>query len=190
MTDAVNQIDLSVIIPKSTLRLGVISDTHNKINQDLISNLDGCDAIVHAGDIGDAAVLNELKQYSPHVFPVRGNNDIDDKWPIQDQAELKKIPEYLELIFNDQVVGLIHGHQYDPVRKRHDKLRQHFPVADIVVYGHSHRYVCDQETKPWVINPGAGGYTRTFGGASVVVMEFKDDSWSVTPFQLSEDGKL
>lgn len=186
MLAANSQIDLNSLIDKSTLRLGLISDTHNKINQDLISHLNGCDAIVHAGDIGDAEVLNELKQYTPHVFPVRGNNDIEDKWPNHDLAELQKIPEHLELKFNNQVVGLIHGHQYDPVRKRHDKLRQHFPAADIVVYGHSHRYVCDQETKPWVINPGAGGYTRTFGGASVVVMEYKDDAWSVMPYQLDE----
>lgn len=186
MLGANSHIDLDSLILKSSLRLGIISDTHNKLNKDLIGNMQGCDAIVHAGDIGDANVLNELKKYTPHVFSVRGNNDTVYKWPVSDLPELEKIPDYLELTFQDQVVGLIHGHQYDPVHKRHDKLRQHFPHANIVVYGHSHRYVCDQETTPWVLNPGAAGYTRTFGGASCVVMEFKNESWSVLTYQLEQ----
>ncbi len=181
-----NQIDLNRLIATPSLRLGVISDTHNKIHDELIHHLSGCDAIVHAGDIGDADVLEQLKQLTPLVFPVRGNNDIEAKWPTQHIPELHKIPEHLELTFNDQVIGLIHGHQYDPVRKRHNKLRDHFPHADIVVYGHSHRYVCDQETTPWIINPGAGGYTRTFGGASVVLLAFEDNRWSVTACRLEE----
>ena len=117
---------------------------------------------------------------------MRGNNDIEYKWPKEDLVELADIPEHLELHFNNQVIGLIHGHQYDPVRKRHDMLRNHFPNADIVVYGHSHRLVCDQELKPWVINPGAGGYTRTFGGASCLAMEYKDNSWSIEEFRIDE----
>lgn len=181
------QINLNLLISNSKLRLGVISDTHNKINSQLIHNLKDCDAIIHAGDIGDAEVLAQLKQITPLVFPVRGNNDTETKWPAEDIYELDKIPEQLELQFSNQIIGLIHGHQYDPVRKRHDKLRSHFSHADIVVYGHSHRYVCDKETKPWVINPGAGGYTRTFGGASVVVMEYADQAWSVLPYQLEQD---
>lgn len=182
-----HKIDLNTIVSKPNLSLGVISDTHNKINQELIGNLSSCDAIIHAGDIGDADVLNELSNITPHIYPVRGNNDIEDKWPSQDLDELEKIPEYLEIKFQNQIVGLIHGHQYDPVRKRHDKLRRHFSHADIVVYGHSHRYVLDQEEKPWVLNPGAGGYTRTFGGASVVVMNYENEVWSITPYKLEEN---
>lgn len=180
-------IQLDQLIQKDTLRLGVISDTHNQLNEKIINSLKECDAIVHAGDIGDASVLKNLKAFTPHVFPVRGNNDVEDKWPEQDLDELADIPEYLELHFNNQVIGLIHGHQYDPVRKRHDKLRGHFPNADIVVYGHSHRLVCDKESKPWVINPGAGGYTRTFGGASCMVMEYKNQQWSIEETRLEQE---
>ncbi len=181
------KINLDSLINKSTLRLGIISDTHNALNDGIVGAMQGCDAIVHAGDIGDAEVLKNLQQISPHIFPVRGNNDVEDRWPAEDLHELATIPEHCQLHFQDQIIGLIHGHQYDPVRKRHDKLRDHFPDADIVVYGHSHHLVCDKNEIPWVINPGAGGYTRNFGGASCMVLEYKENSWSIEEFRVDED---
>ena len=184
MESSSHTIQLDQLITKPNLRLGVISDTHNALNDGIVNALNGCDAIVHAGDIGDANVLSRLKKFSPHIFPVRGNNDAEHLWPEEDLPELANIPEPCEIHFQDQIIGLIHGHQYDPVRKRHDKLRNHFPNADIVVYGHSHRLVCDQEQPPWVINPGAGGYTRNFGGASCLVMEYKESRWSIEEFRL------
>ena len=187
MESATVKINLTSIINKPDLRLGIISDTHNQLNEGIVGALKDCDAIVHAGDIGDATVLKNLRTFSPHIFPVRGNNDAEDRWPTEDLSELATIPEHCELHFQDQIIGLIHGHQYEPVHKRHDKLRNHFPEADIVVYGHSHRLVCDQEQTPWVINPGAGGYTRNFGGASCLVMEFKDSCWAIEQFKLDAD---
>ena len=177
------KIILDDLVTKTDINIGVLSDTHNQLNQIVIDAFKDCDAILHAGDIGEASVLDNLKQFSPHVFPVRGNNDTEHKWDINELSVLEDIPEYLELQFQDQVIGLIHGHQYDPVRIRHDKLRKHFPHANIVVYGHSHRFVCDQEQQPWVINPGAGGYTRTFGGASCIILQFKNKQWSVKDFR-------
>ena len=187
MDSVTTKINLDDLVNKSNLRLGVISDTHNQLNEKIVGSLQGCDAIVHAGDIGDATVLKNLTKFSEYIFPVRGNNDFEDKWPIEDLQQLAKIPEYCELHFQDQIIGLIHGHQYDPVRKRHDKLRGHFPNADIIIYGHSHRLVCDQEQKTWVINPGAGGYTRNFGGASCLVMEYKENNWSIEEFRLESN---
>ena len=178
------KINLNNLVNKPDIRLGVISDTHNQLNEGIVGALKDCDAIVHAGDIGDASVLKNLQAYSPHIFPVRGNNDMEDRWPNEDLPELANIPEHCELHFQDQIIGLIHGHQYDHVRKRHDKLRGHFPNADIIIYGHSHRLVCDQEHKPWVINPGAGGYTRNFGGASCLVMEYKLNTWTIEQHRL------
>lgn len=181
-----HSIDLNQIVPTADICVGVISDTHNRINKEVIDALDGCDVILHAGDIGDANVLNELKKFTPHVFPVRGNNDVEHKWPAEDLDVLALIPEYTEFSFHKEKIGLIHGHQYDPVHKRHDKLRSHFPTANIIIYGHSHRYVFDDQESPWVINPGAGGYTRTFGGASCVVLNFQNQQWTVTETRLEE----
>ena len=177
------QIQLDKLINKQDIIIGVVSDTHNKINQLVIDAFTDCDAILHAGDIGEASVLTQLNQYTDHVISVRGNNDTEAKWPTADLTSLTDIPESLQLHFHDQTIGLIHGHQFDPVRKRHDKLRQHFPAADIIVYGHSHRFVCDQQDQPWVINPGAGGYTRTFGGASCMKLHYVNQQWSIKDFR-------
>jgi len=180
------KIDLDSLVNKTEISIGVLSDTHNQLNQIVSDAFKNCDAILHAGDIGEANVLRNLEQFTPHVFSVRGNNDTESKWANADLPTLTNIPEHLELHFQSQIIGLIHGHQYEPVRKRHDKLRQHFPHADIIIYGHSHRFVCDQEHQPWVINPGAAGYTRTFGGASCVLLQFKNKRWSIKDFRCEQ----
>jgi len=56
------------------MRLGVISDTHGLLRPEVLAHLRGSDLIVHAGDIGDPAILAELAQIAP-VRAVRGNND-------------------------------------------------------------------------------------------------------------------
>lgn len=54
--------------------LGIISDTHGRISDDALAALSGADHIIHAGDIGSLAVLNELEAIAP-VSAVLGNND-------------------------------------------------------------------------------------------------------------------
>src|SRR5947209_4649492 len=56
------------------LRVGLISDTHGLLRPEAMAFLRGSDVIVHAGDIGNAAVLTELAAIAP-VTAVRGNND-------------------------------------------------------------------------------------------------------------------
>ena len=172
-------IDLKKIISKSQFRVGVISDTHGKLNGLVVGSLENCDVIVHAGDIGSAAVISDLKKFTPHVYPVKGNNDVEEKWPSDDLSVLNQIPESLQLSFDSEIVAITHGHQFYAVETRHKNLRKQFPEADIIIYGHSHHLVCDQEQKPWVINPGAGGYNRTFGGASCMVMHFENNHWII-----------
>ena len=99
MESSSHTIQLDQLITKPNLRLGVISDTHNALNDGIVNALNGCDAIVHAGDIGDANVLSSLKKFSPHIFPVRGNNDAEHLWPEEDLPELANIPEHCELHF-------------------------------------------------------------------------------------------
>jgi putative phosphoesterase len=58
-------------------RVGVISDTHGLRRPEAVAFLRGSDRIVHAGDIGNAAVLTALAALAP-VTAVRGNNDYGD----------------------------------------------------------------------------------------------------------------
>ena len=181
-----SKINLNDLIKKTEITVGVLSDTHNQLNDIVINSFHNCDVIVHAGDIGDADVLNHLNTKTDYVFSVRGNNDIEEKWPTHDLKTLAEIPDNLELSFDNEIIAVTHGHQFYKVETRHDKLRNQFPHANIIVYGHSHRIVCDQQQSPWVINPGAGGYTRTFGGASCMILKYKNKNWNIEQFQLNE----
>ncbi|MEM8843970.1 MAG: metallophosphoesterase [Pseudomonadota bacterium] len=180
------QINLNELTKASSLKIGVISDTHNYVDEEVLETLTGCDAILHAGDIGDENVINSLKKCSDHVFCVRGNNDVEEKWPQTDIQALELIPDNIELEFNDQKIAVTHGHQFYKVEVRHDKLRAQFPDADIIVYGHSHIIVCDQEEKPWVINPGAGGKTRTKGGATCMILSYQNKQWEFENFRAQQ----
>src|SRR5512133_2558741 len=59
------------------LRIGLISDTHGLLRPQAEQFFAGCDHIVHAGDIGDAAILERLATLAP-LTAVRGNNDASD----------------------------------------------------------------------------------------------------------------
>ncbi len=47
--------------------VGVISDTHGLLRPEAVAALAGVDVIVHAGDIGSAAVLEALRQIAPII---------------------------------------------------------------------------------------------------------------------------
>ena len=88
----------------------------------------GADLILHAGDVCTASVLDELAEYAP-VTAVVGNNDGPDvaTWGATETAELT--PEGLR-------IAMIHDS--GPAPGRLARMRARFPVADLVVFGHSH----------------------------------------------------
>jgi hypothetical protein len=55
-------------------RVGLISDTHGLLRPQAVEALRGCDFIVHGGDIGNATILDALRELAP-LTVVRGNND-------------------------------------------------------------------------------------------------------------------
>src|SRR5258706_12349233 len=59
---------------KINLNLGVISDTHGLLRPEAAAALHGCDLIIHAGDVGNAAGLDGLRSIAP-TFAIRGNID-------------------------------------------------------------------------------------------------------------------
>ena len=113
------------------MRIGVISDTHIPVTTDklpagLLDALGGCDLILHAGDLIDLNVINELKKVSK-VEAVRGNMDQ------QDTLENKKT-----LNIAGKKICLMHG--YGSPKKLTEILKKEFSdqKPDIIVFGHSH----------------------------------------------------
>ena len=62
-------------------------------------------------------------------------------------------------------------------------MRQHYPKAKAIIYGHSHKLVCEIDEHPWILNPGAAGKTRTKGGASCLIMQINETQWHVSEFR-------
>ena len=60
------------------MKLGVISDTHGVLREEVVERLQECDYIIHAGDIGNKDIIDKLESITK-TFVVRGNND-DDEW--------------------------------------------------------------------------------------------------------------
>lgn len=61
-------------------KIGIISDTHNKLPESALAALEGCDRIIHAGDICAPEILWQLEGAAP-VCAVLGNNDHLDFGP-------------------------------------------------------------------------------------------------------------
>ncbi len=138
------------------LVLGVVADTHSNPNSSGLEHLAALRpaAILHAGDIGDAAVLAQLRHVAP-VHAVRGN--IDTRLPeVPDELVLtvtKRGAPWLRLL-------LLHIAVYGPKLRADVKRRASAERAQLVVCGHSHVPFVGQEQKLTVFNPGSIGPRR------------------------------
>ena len=125
----------------------VIADTHlprraSTLPEGLISHLERADLILHAGDLMDSTLLDELAAYAP-VRAVQGNLDPPEG----------KLPETLQFEFGGVRIAMIH----DSGRKRgrRNRMRQRFPGARVVVFGHSHIPWLEDEEGLLLLNPGS-----------------------------------
>lgn len=161
------------------LKVALLSDTHGVLDGRIAEVIEGSDCIVHAGDIGDAEVLHRLARLGGKVVAVRGNNDTPSRWPQQDHDILSALPYERTITLPGGEIMVVHGHRINPAAKRHAGLRRRYPQVRAVVYGHSHRLVEDIEEEPWILNPGAAGRARTYGGPSCLLLHIKAEQWHV-----------
>jgi len=167
------------------VKVCLLSDTHGHLDDRILRIAQDCNCILHAGDIGGAEVLRQLEQTRRSVTAVFGNNDVPSKWPEQERGELASLCESAILDLPGGRLVIEHGHRVNPVVQRHAKLRKRHPDARAIVYGHSHRLSIDQEKRPWVLNPGAAGRSRTFGGPSCLVLTVSTRGWKVRVHRFS-----
>ena len=160
----------------------LVSDTHGTVADNIVDVAQRADLVVHAGDIGCAAVLDLLRPVRGKLLAVTGNNDIPEKWPLGDQALLAALPERLSIDLPGGVLSVEHGHRVYDTRRYHELFRRRHHGARAILYGHTHVRGIDMEAQPWVLNPGAAGHIRTKGGASCLLLTVHEDCWSVTEY--------
>jgi len=170
----------------SQIRIGIISDTHGHLDPRIAALLVDCDIAVHAGDIMGQTVLEDMRPRSGRVVAVRGNNDTEQVWHRDEHAALGKIGEEASIDLPGGSLAVVHGHQYGGNHPQHDSMRERFPTARAIVYGHSHKMLCDLNISPWVINPGAAGRIRTRGCPSCLILEASQGEWQLSERRFSE----
>ena len=125
-------------------RIGVVSDTHGVLRPEALERLRGVERIVHAGDIGNPAVLAALRRVAP-VTAVRGNNDTG--------AWARPIPETAVVAVGTVRLYVLH----DVKALRVDPRAEGFAV---VIAGHSHRPSLVERDGVLFMNPGSIGPRR------------------------------
>jgi len=124
--------------------IGLISDTHGLMRPEALAALVGCTHIVHAGDIGGAAIVAALEAIAP-VTAVRGNNDTDPWGRMLPGEALLEAGGVRILVIHDIA-------QLDLAHAR--------GLADVVVCGHSHKPRVEEREGLLVVNPGSAGPRR------------------------------
>jgi len=143
--------------------LGIISDTHGLLRPEALSALKGCNAIIHAGDIGNPTILDRLKAVAP-VFAVRGNVD-SEPWtsslPLTAVVELQDVSIYVlhnleRLDLNPKVAGF-----------------------HIVISGHTHKPESHWHDGVLYINPGSAGPRRFSLPISMALLDLLKTPWQI-----------
>lgn len=170
-----------------SVSVALVSDTHGVLHPEIEKLVRDCDIAIHAGDIFDGRILDRLQPRSGRVIAVAGNNDHEGVWPAEQHDRVRALPRVACLELPGGIVKIEHGHAHDWKAPSHDDLRAAHPEARVVVYGHTHRKLIDDYRKPWVVNPGAAGATRTHGGPSCMILRASPDQWRIESFRFDED---
>ena len=145
------------------MRLGVISDTHGLLRPEVFEIFQGVDHIVHGGDVGPQAILEELAALAP-VTAVYGNTD---DWDLRG-----RLPQVATLELDGFTIVVTHGDQFGSPTPA--KLQAAFPDAEIIVFGHTHRPLLTLvDVVVTVMNPGGAGPRRFNLPASVGILELE-----------------
>ena len=140
--------------------IGVISDTHGHLDPRALPALQGAELILHAGDIGDEAIISTLGMVAP-VLAVRGNVDggaLARRYPAMQWLEREGVRIYMTHIG---------GRPHDLARAlpAEAELR-----PDVYIFGHSHTSLLETMGGVLFLNPGAAGRPRFGGGLSVALL--------------------
>jgi uncharacterized protein len=148
--------------------IGLISDTHGLLRPEALTALERSDLIVHAGDVGNEGILEQLRAIAP-VVAVRGNID-KDSWalhlPLTAVVEARAARIYV--LHDIQQLDL------DPA----------VAVFHFVVSGHSHKPARTDRSGVTYINPGSAGPRRFTLPVTVARLDLRQTPWNVTFVEL------
>lgn len=150
------------------IKIGIISDTHGLLREEVKERLKDCTYIFHAGDVDRPEILDELRTMG-FLYVVRGNND--GYWA-------QNLRRSLNFSVGNVKFFMVH-----------DRKDAAWELGDtqVVIFGHSHKYFCQEIDGRLWLNPGSCGRSRFGGEVTMAVMTVENGSWEVEKIVLQKE---
>lgn len=150
------------------IKIGIISDTHGLLREEVKERLKDCTYIFHAGDVDRLEILDELRTMG-FLYVVRGNND--GYWA-------QNLRRSLNFSVGNVKFFMVH-----------DRKDAAWELGDtqVVIFGHSHKYFCQEIDGRLWLNPGSCGRSRFGGEVTMAVMTVENGSWEVEKIVLQKE---
>ena len=152
------------------MKLAILSDTHGLLRPQVEEYLKTADAILHGGDINRQEIVDQLRQYAP-LYIVRGNND--KEWA-------QSIPHDLPVTLGGVTFYMVHNKKEAPAD---------LAGADVVVFGHSHKYVQEERDGILWLNPGSCGPRRFHQEITMMMAQAADGKLQVEKITIPHETK-
>jgi putative phosphoesterase len=156
------------------MRIGVISDTHGYLHPRAVVTLQGVARILHAGDIGNPAIIDTLEAIAP-VDAVYGN--VDAGTPLA-----RRFPASRQILIEGVLIHMTHIGEQPAMLAR--ALPQ--PKPAVYIFGHTHKAVLVTLDGVLFLNPGAAGRPRFGGGLSVALLDVEQGQAAARIVSLSD----
>ena len=150
------------------MKLAILSDTHGLLRPQVVEHLKTADAILHGGDINKPAIVEQLQQYAP-LYIVRGNND--KEWA-------EGIPHNLTVTLEGITFFMVHNKKEVPAD---------LSGVDVVVFGHSHKYVQEEKDGLLWLNPGSCGPRRFHQEITMMMAEIEGGPIQVEKIEIPHE---
>ena len=152
------------------MKIAILSDTHGLLRPEVTEHLKTADVILHGGDINKQSIVDELQQYAP-LYIVRGNND--KEWA-------ENIPHDLTVTLGSMTFAMVHNKKEIPAD---------LTGVDVVVFGHSHKYVQEEKDGILWLNPGSCGPRRFHQEITMMMAELEDGKLQVEKIIIPHEVK-
>ena len=150
------------------MKLAILSDTHGLLRPQVVEHLKTADAILHGGDINKPAIVEQLQQYAP-LYIVRGNND--KEWA-------EDIPHNLTVTLEGITFFMVHNKKEVPAD---------LSGVNVVVFGHSHKYVQEEKDGILWLNPGSCGPRRFHQEITMMMAEIEGGTIQVEKIDIPHE---
>lgn len=147
-------------------RIGIISDTHGLLRPEVLNILKTCDCILHGGDINSPEILDQLRPLAS-IYAVRGNND-------------REWAEGLAKALRFQIEGV----EFFMTHNKKD-VAWDLGNAQVVVFGHTHKYFQERIDGRLWLNPGSCGKRRFDQEITMAVLTAENGNFQVEKIVIS-----